>query len=1193
ACDTVSSTVTVVRWCTDRHLGRHIAIPTCRHRHDNRPYCHYCHFFAMDVRKCCVGNCSSTNRTHRLFLLPKDDNLRELWLSFLIPTNIELTGLSKHQLLTKRVCQNHFDRYQFDSMGNRLRHGYPCLFSDKEISFGIPLSSTGVGDHLSDHNYFLSAAPESHTVRGSYIEVDDDHNYHLPILPKSVIDEAAVQGHCSRDPEPIETELMAPSSDQILQTPGFANTKAKNVLTSSCFVKKMKKQALSVKNKSFNDRLAGAKTLSQDSSFQRSFSMMNKHAQNFIMMQIKSVGKKQKGVRFTNDEKLLALTLMKESPKGYRLLQKIFKLPSKRTLNRLAEMITFGVGINNNIFQLIERRALNWDIKKKLCSIVFDEVAILGLVPIALVCDQGTTFRSALKGLREDTEQRRNVKGEHNDGTIEVSGQRLSVIFDPPHLLKGLRNNFLNKNLIFNNSIATWDDILTVYRADCQLGHTRMNKKLTDHHVISAKIKKMKVSVAAQVLSEQTSAMLKYTALFDTTVGGEKVSATMKTTGDAVEFMDKLFDSVNGTKRNTKKGKLRGPVKPNSKHFEFWREATSTIKNIRFVDSASKRAKNNKKEYLVRVPSLDGWVMTLKSFERIANLLFTKYHLKYFYPGLINQDPLENFFGRIRAINYRNVNPDCYTFVNAFKSLLISNVMGPHSIYSNCEDDDGKNLIDFYNLLKSSEEENKENVPCTKNVVRNTPGEHEKTVEKSQETLRVTAVNERVRVHSSAYTAGYICRKINKKMNCQECQKTLVAEAQENFHKWIMHREYKQLKNSNLAYPSKQFLILYRDIANLIHSYLIQYAHLKSTGKNIKKEINKNLKFDWLGCSKHKKITSEYLISLILRLQIHNWCNIINKILRGDVEEKHILKMKCSGSNHYDDDSSPASSSCQGALNRLDLRMKNIELDHTAEFSFVDDDKRNDDEVFGTEEHHTANIDFFIWLDDKVAPFHLFINKETKRTRKRKFSFKKSQTQMEKSQKGVKTSQTQNWRGEADTDSLTKIKVTFVINGNLCDVVSTGENSIKVDLRNTCCFDSVIYLLSMTFNQSRRFQEILNTYSEDLISQYIKLLSDSASTVGDTHKMRTQIGVLAAALVPTTVMYNLWHFTAGNQVIGHVCFCHCKVNFLEDGRKLVLDKVLNAGWEVHPTHLRVWTFPLSEAVLIILASYTAIVALLI
>lgn len=100
------------------------------------------------------------------------------------------------------------------------------------------------------------------------------------------------------------------------------------------------------------------------------------------------------------------------------------------------------------------------------------------------------------------------------DGTIEIAEHKLSVVYDPPHLLKGLRNNFLTKNMIFKGKIATWHDILTVYRADCQLGHTRMNKKLTERHVIASKIKKMKVSVAAQVLSAQTSAMLKYTSLF-------------------------------------------------------------------------------------------------------------------------------------------------------------------------------------------------------------------------------------------------------------------------------------------------------------------------------------------------------------------------------------------------------------------------------------------------------------------------------------------------------------------------------------------------------------------------------------------------------------------------------------------------------------------------------------------------------
>ncbi|KAF9416071.1 hypothetical protein HW555_006483 [Spodoptera exigua] len=199
----------------------------------------------------------------------------------------------------------------------------------------------------------------------------------LPRLEPNAVTSMDNASYHSRSQEkiPVTSET---SSSESSNSDTEKSDSAKHVLTCSCFVKKMKKQALSVNNKSFNDRLAAAKTLSQDNSFLRSFSKMNKHAQNFIMIQIKSVDKKQKSVRFTNDEKWLALTLMKESPKGYRLIEKIFKLPSKRTLNRLAEMITFGVGINNNIFQLIERRALNRDIKK-LCSIVFDEVALTHL----------------------------------------------------------------------------------------------------------------------------------------------------------------------------------------------------------------------------------------------------------------------------------------------------------------------------------------------------------------------------------------------------------------------------------------------------------------------------------------------------------------------------------------------------------------------------------------------------------------------------------------------------------------------------------------------------------------------------------------------------------------------------------------------------------------------------------------------
>lgn len=215
---------------------------------------------------------------------------------------------------------------------------------------------------------------------------------------------------------------------------------------------------------------------------------MSPQAQDFLLMQLKMANRKKKAMRYTAREKHLALTLMKESPKGYRLLQKIFNLPSKRTLNRLAENITFNVGLNDNIFILLKQKTQKWDTKKKLCSILFDEVSLTPhltyvesqdeirgfkdfgygselrfcdhalvfmlkgvcsnwrqpiafyfcegttaaatvvrilkevvtkvseseLIPLALVCDQGSTFRTAINMLKFETERKRILNEEYN-----------------------------------------------------------------------------------------------------------------------------------------------------------------------------------------------------------------------------------------------------------------------------------------------------------------------------------------------------------------------------------------------------------------------------------------------------------------------------------------------------------------------------------------------------------------------------------------------------------------------------------------------------------------------------------------------------------------------------------------------------------------------------------------------------------
>ncbi|XP_038219699.1 uncharacterized protein LOC119837969 [Zerene cesonia] len=94
------------------------------------------------------------SETHRVFCFPKNDYLRNLWVSFIAPTKPHIIALSKEQLLRKRVCEKHFDKYQLDEEGKRLRYSYPCLFTDEEIALGEPFFAPEAGhDILRDHNY--------------------------------------------------------------------------------------------------------------------------------------------------------------------------------------------------------------------------------------------------------------------------------------------------------------------------------------------------------------------------------------------------------------------------------------------------------------------------------------------------------------------------------------------------------------------------------------------------------------------------------------------------------------------------------------------------------------------------------------------------------------------------------------------------------------------------------------------------------------------------------------------------------------------------------------------------------------------------------------------------------------------------------------------------------------------------------
>lgn len=233
------------------------------------------------------------------------------------------------------------------------------------------------------------------------------------------------------------------------------------------------------------ERLAQAQTCASNPKLFENFQYLPKQGQTFLLMQLRECRKNKMARRFTLEEKLMALLMMKHSPKEYKLLETMFALPSKRTLHRLSEKITVTPGLNPQIFEHLKYKTKHWDTKQKLCTIVFDEVSLTpnltynekndqivgfvdvagerklklcdhalvfmlrgicsswrqsvayyfcegtvsapelqnilkqivpavaetGVTPLGLVCDQGSTFRTAIKAIREDTRRLRNIHG--------------------------------------------------------------------------------------------------------------------------------------------------------------------------------------------------------------------------------------------------------------------------------------------------------------------------------------------------------------------------------------------------------------------------------------------------------------------------------------------------------------------------------------------------------------------------------------------------------------------------------------------------------------------------------------------------------------------------------------------------------------------------------------------------------------
>ena len=274
-------------------------------------------------------------------------------------------------------------------------------------------------------------------------------------------------------------------------------------------------------------------------------------------------------------------------------------------------------------------------------------------------------------------------------------------IADPPHLIKTARNCLSSSGYgrctryMWNNGFfLLWDHIRTVYNEDRDCG-LHLLPKLTYEHVHLTPYSVMNVRLAAQVLSSTVSKTL-------SAYGPPDAAGTSK----FCLMMDSFFDILNI--RNTTEGqhKRKSFLEPFRSvnddrfqwlqdvflpYFESWRQSIK--------DRPGNFTANARNNMFISWQTYEGIKITTLSVIELVKYLLQQ-DFEYVLTERFCQDPLENYFGRQRAIGARKDNPSVRDF--GFNDNSIRNQRTFRPIRYG-------NSVDITNM-----EINEEPVPCRK-----------------------------------------------------------------------------------------------------------------------------------------------------------------------------------------------------------------------------------------------------------------------------------------------------------------------------------------------------------------------------------------------------------------------------------------------------------------------------------------------
>lgn len=326
-----------------------------------------------------------------------------------------------------------------------------------------------------------------------------------------------------------------------------------------------------------------------------------------------------------------------------------------------------------------ERKTLVIDIVSAVtkCDIKISNLTFDGLAANATMCKLLTA----------------NLNVFHNDVKTfilnPITNERIFIILDPCHMLKLTRNVLASKKIFFvgkKGRKVEWRFIESLY--EFSKNQSLRAHKLTRKHIQWDR-NPMNVRLAAQTFSDSVADNLQF--LMEQNVPEfQGAEATI----DFIRKMNKLFDIFN-SRHSNHTNIFKTILSVNNKRivFDFLAEMIKYIKSLHieveyFEEKNSKSAsKKIKKVQILKTRSHCGFrgfiIDSISLMEMFQEYIEQNHLLTSISTYNLLQDVIEMFFGRIRACNGFNNNPNVHQFRGAYRKVQ-ANMKLDLSIDSNC-----------------------------------------------------------------------------------------------------------------------------------------------------------------------------------------------------------------------------------------------------------------------------------------------------------------------------------------------------------------------------------------------------------------------------------------------------------------------------------------------------------------------------